>query len=240
MTEAENAACGPIPAEGRMRLRYGTNETDSWWHFARGPQRERIWARLREMGTRVIRIFLFDKSAPDPVTQWQEFTSYVQAVLNAGAVPMVTFAKFNRPYGDPRAVRWFATRCADVVWGCIERWGGEAVRDWYWCVWNEPNSPWVGGGLTFEQYRRIYEAVAQGILRWLAPYLHGRRPRFGGPAVDGFMPFWMDWVWRFVNEIDDALIGFVNWHRCGDWREDGAWGAPRDEAVYRGLLMSRT
>src|SRR2546422_7271388 len=49
------------PTETRMRLRYGVNETDSWWHFALGPQLETIWGRLREMDTRIIRIFGFDK-----------------------------------------------------------------------------------------------------------------------------------------------------------------------------------
>jgi len=144
-----------------MHLQYGVNEADSWWHFALGPQRERIWARLRAMDTRIIRIFLFDKHAPDPVTDWDLLAAYVQAVLNVGAVPMVTFAKFHRPADDLRAVRWFSTRCADVVWNCLEQWGPESVREWYWCVWNEPNSTWIGGGLTFEQYRRVYEDVAQ-------------------------------------------------------------------------------
>src|SRR2546422_241517 len=121
---------GAASAERRMQLRYGVNEADSWWYFARGPPRERIWTRLREMDTRIIRIFLFDKYAPDPVTDWEDFTAYVEAVLNVGAVPMVTFAKSPRPTDDPRGLRWFATRCADVVWNCLEQWGPERVRDW--------------------------------------------------------------------------------------------------------------
>src|SRR5712692_9173216 len=122
MTEAESRVYSPNPTEMRMHLRYGVNEVDSWWHFALGPQRERIWARLREIDTRIIRIFLFDKHTPDPVTEWHVFASYVQAVLNVGATPLVTFAKFHRPFDDPRAVRWFASQCADVVWNCIEQW----------------------------------------------------------------------------------------------------------------------
>ena len=223
-----------------MHLRYGVNEADSWWHFALGPQRERIWARLRAMDTRIIRIFLFDKHAPDPVTDWDLLAAYVQAVLNVGAVPMVTFAKFHRPADDLRAVRWFSTRCADVVWNCLEQWGPERVREWYWCVWNEPNSTWIGGGLTFEQYRRVYEDVAHAILRWLGPVLAGRRPMIGGPAVEGFQPFWIDWVWRFLTEIDSSVIGFVNWHRYADWREHGEKGAPRDERTHRALIMAQT
>jgi hypothetical protein len=226
--------------ETRMRLQYGVNEADSWWHFAVGPGRERIWSRLRQLQPRIVRIFLFDKHAPDPVREWKTFESYVQAVLNLGATPMITFAKFPRPADDPRAIRWFAEQCGDVVWGAMERWGADAVSNWYWCVWNEPNSTWIGGGLTFDQYRRVYEAVAEAIVRWLGPHLRGRRPNIGGPAVEGFAPFWMDWVWRFVNEIDNSLIGFLDWHLYGDWRDDGERGAPASGATHRALMIAQT
>jgi hypothetical protein len=222
-----------------MRLAYGVNEADSWWHFALGPTRERIWARLRKLRPRIVRIFLFDKSAPDPVERWDEFHAYVAAVLNVGAVPMVTFAKSPRPIGDHRGRRWFAERCADIVWGCLEQWGTQ-VADWYWSIWNEPNSTWIGGGVSFEDYRAVYEETASRIVRWLAPVLHGRRPRIGGPAVEGFDPFWLDWVWRFVSEIDPALIGFVNWHRYAEWRDDGERGAPADPAIHRALILAQT
>ncbi len=230
------SGAGEIP----MRLRYGVNEADSWWHFALGPQRERIWDRLRELEPRIIRIFLFDKSTPDPVTDWPSFRAYVQAVLNLGAIPMITFARSHRPIQDPRGARWFAQRCADVAWNSIEQWGGETVREWYWCVWNEPNNSWIGGGLRFEQYRQMYEEVAWGVLRWLEPWLHGQRARIGGPSVEGFDPFWMDWIWRFVHEVDPSLVGFVNWHRYADWREDGEDGAPGDGSVHRALILSQT
>src|SRR5712692_10056286 len=226
--------------ETRMRLQYGVNEADSWWHFAVGDGRERIWTRLRQLKPRIVRIFLFDKHAPDPVREWKTFEAYVQAVLNLGAIPMITFAKFPRPADDPRAIRWFAERCGDVVWGSMERWGAEAVSDWYWCVWNEPNSTFIVVVLTFDQYRQVYGAVANAIVRWLRPYLHGRRPNIGGPAVEGFAPFWMDWVWRFVNEIDPSLIGVVNWHRYAEWREEGEAGAPLDSAALRALILAQT
>ena len=128
-----------------MRLRYGFNEVDGWWDIGLGPHRERIRHHHRLMGTQVVRVFVFDKPVPDPVTQWDLFAAYVQAVLDMGAVPMITFAKYHPPHDDPRNLRTYVARCADVVWGCLEQWGGERVRDWYWCVWNEPNNYHVGG-----------------------------------------------------------------------------------------------
>jgi hypothetical protein len=76
--------------------------------------------------------------------------------------------------------------------------------------------------------RSDFFSVAQAVLKWLDPYLDGRKPLIGGPAVEGFPNFWWDWPWRFVNEIDDALIGFVDWHRYADWRDAGENGAPQD------------
>ena len=226
--------------EGRtMRLRYGLNETVNWRQFSAGPHREEVWARFRELDTQVVRLLAFEKGAPDPVEEWGPFAACVEAVRGAGAVPMVTFSKFGPPYDDPAAVRDFAGRCAEVVARCVRQWGGAAVRDWYWGVWQHPNSEWVSAGLSFDHYRRIYEETARAVLGHLSPYLEGRRPLIGGPAADGFQPFWADWVWRFVNEIDNDLIGFASWHQFGDWREVGAWGAPADEAVFRALLLAR-
>jgi hypothetical protein len=228
------------PTESRMKMQYGVNQADQCWDFAIGPERERIQTKLREIETRLIRLFLFDKGAPDHVTDWHVFGSYVEAVRNVRARPMLTFAKFRPPFDDPSAVKHFAELCADVVRRCIDQWGGDVVRDWYWCVWNEPNNGWISdGGLTFEQYRRIYEEVANAVLPLLRPHLKGRKALLGGPAVEGFPNFWWDWPWRFVNEIDNDLIGFVDWHRYGDWRKAGESGAPVDERSYRTLIATQ-
>lgn len=206
------------PAVQRMCLRYGFNEIDAWQHIALGKHREEIRRRHRLMGTQIVRIFVFDKPVPNPVSEWHNFAAYVQAVLDMGALPMITFAKYHPPHDDPRAMATYVARCADVVWGCLQQWGGDAVRDWYWCIWNEPNNFQVGGKLSFAQYRRIYEAVAERVLRLLEPHLAGRNARIGGPAACGFQPYWLDYISGVINEIDEALVSFVSWHHYGDWR----------------------
>jgi hypothetical protein len=234
----------------RMQLRYGFNEVDGWWDIGLGPHRERIRRHHRLMGTQVVRIFVFDKPVPDPVTEWDLFAAYVQAVLDMGALPMVTFAKYHPPHDEPRNLRTFVARCADVVWGCLEQWGGEAVRDWFWCVWNEPNNYQVGGALSLPQYRQIYEEVAGTVHRLLAPHLGGRKARIGGPALCGFQTYWLDWISGLVNEVDEELVGFVSWHHYGDWRPvvpsatlgfdlKGDPEAPPG-AAYEALLMAQT
>src|SRR5262245_46698519 len=116
MTKPAAAEAGIARGERRMRLRYGLNQADEWRPFAVGPRRDAIRARFRELGTRIIRIFVYDKRAPDPLDEWPLIVDHLEAVLGVGATPMITFAKFQRPFGDPRAVRWFAERCADVTW----------------------------------------------------------------------------------------------------------------------------
>jgi Glycosyl hydrolases family 39 len=220
-----------------MRMLYGVNQADACQAFAIGESSARIQQRLRDIDTRLIRLFLFDKGAPDPVAEWPTFASYVQAVLNVGAIPMITFAKMRKPVDDLQAVAEFAEASATVVRRCIEQWGGDRVRDWYWCVWNEPNNEWISGPVTFAQYRHIYQQIAERSVPLLQPYLRGRKPLIGGPGVEGFQPFWMDWVWRFLNEIDNDLIGFLDWHCYGDWRDHGENNAPADPAAHRRLMM---
>lgn len=235
----------------RMQLRYGFNEIYGWWHLSQGPHRDEIRRRLQLMGTQVIRVFVFDQPVPNPVNEWTSFASCLQAVLDAGARPMVTFAKFHPPFDDPSSIKSFVARCTEVVWSCLEQWGGETVKDWYWCVWNEPNNRIVGGDLTFEQYQRVYEDVAAAVLELLEPHLGGRKALIGGPAIDGtHRSYWMDWIARLVTEVDDRLVGFVSWHRYGDWRPAvpsaslnlEMWGAPDPPqgAAFESLLMAQT
>src|SRR5262249_22561272 len=141
-------------------------------------------------------------------------------------------------YSDTTTVGWFAERCADLVWNCVDQWGGERVRDWYWCIGSGANSDWISPGLTFDHYRGIYLRAAESILRWLPP-AEGRKPLIGGPGIDTFQPFWFDWIWRFVRELHNGLCGVATWQQYGDWRVPGEWGAPVDEARYRALLMHR-
>lgn len=250
-TASEPASGAPFPGARRMRLRYGFNEVYGWWHFSQGKHRELIQRRHRLMGTQVVRLFVFDQPVPDPFKDWHLFAGTVQAVLDIGATPMVTFAKFPPPYDGARHISRFVDRCSEVLWGCIERWGGETVKDWYWCIWNEPNNQIVGGGLTFDQYRNIYEAVAAEILRQLGPYLGDRKPLIGGPAIDGtHRPYWLDWIARLVADVDDRMLGFVSWHRYGDWRpavpsaslELEMWDSPDapEGAAFEALLMAQT
>jgi hypothetical protein len=235
----------------RMKLRYGFNEVYGWWNSSGGKHSQEVRRRLRLMDTKVMRIFAFDQPVPHPVREWGMFAAYVQGVLDAGAVPMITLAKFPAPYDKPEHIRDFVSRCSDLVWNCLEQWGGEAVKDWYWCIWNEPNNAIVGGDLTYEQYLAVYREVAAAILPLLEPHLGGRKALIGGPAIDStHRLYWLDWIARLIADVDDRMISFVSWHRYGDWRPAvpsaslalEMWGSPDAPtgAVFERLLMAQT
>jgi len=234
----------------RMGLRYGFNEINGWWHLSEGPHSAEIRRRLRLMDTRLVRVFVFDPQVPDPFKDWRSFSVCIQGVLDAGAIPMITFARFEKPFDSAGNIRTFVARCREIVWSAIEQWGGARVKDWYWCIWNEPNNPIIGGGLTYAQYRRIYVETAAPIHELLVPHLGGRKARIGGPAIDGnHRPYWMDWIARIVDDVDNDLLGFVNWHRYGDWRPAvpshslglEMWGSPDAPtgATLEALLMAQ-
>jgi hypothetical protein len=105
-------------------------------------------------------------------------------------------------------------------------------------------------GLSFPQYRRIYEEVAYTVRRLLEPYLAGQKLRIGGPALCGFQTYWLDWVSGLVNEVDPSLLSFVSWHHYGDWRPVVPAASvgfnlrgdpePPSGPAYRTLLMAQT
>ncbi len=219
-----------------MHLRYGLNIGDHWRDPACGPPREDLITLIRDAGTALVRVFpgIGGKS---PAEHWKEFAGFFDMIQRTGAAPMIAFP-CPQPWNDATAVQMFSKWCGEFVDRSVDRWGQRAVASWFWSIGDEPNSPWTNGGLTFEGYRDIYQTTADAIRQRLGS--PEGRPRIGGPCVDGFQPFWFDWIWRFVEEVDDALIGFAAWNRYGDWREPGAWSAPTDPEVFERLLLSRT
>ncbi|MBT3069479.1 hypothetical protein KKP04_01160 [Rhodomicrobium sp. Az07] len=201
------------------RLRYGFNEIDGWPGFAFSDNRHEIYRRLRLMNTEVVRLFVFDKPVPCPFKNWRCFAAVVDGVLASGAKPMITFAKFEPPYDSSRQIERFVSRVREVVWCCLDSWGGDEVKDWQWCVWNEPNNPDVGGNLSYPDYLRIYRAVAEAVFELVAPHVGGARVKIGGPSIDGTQrAYWLDWIARLLDDVGDDRLAFVNWHMYADWR----------------------
>lgn len=235
--DAANQAAKETPScRERMHLRYGLNIGDHWRELASGPASDALITSVRDAGTELVRVFLRPDGKP-PADHWRECVAFLDTIQQSGAIPMLVFAGPSN-WRETDALRRFSNDCREFARRCVHQWGNQTVESWWWSIGDEPNSPWTNGGLTFEAYRDIYEATAYALQQELGP--SPGRCRIGGPSVDGFQPFWFDWIWRFIEEIERSLIGFVAWNRYGDWREPGAWSAPSDPAIFEKLLLSRT
>ena len=132
----------PAADARRMQLRYGFNEIDGWWRSLSGEHRETIRRRLqldghagrprlrvRPAGARPDQgMALVCRRAAGRARRRRQADDDVRQVPSA-----LRQARATSAISSPAA--------REIVWGCIEQWGGEEVKDWYWCVWNEPNNP---------------------------------------------------------------------------------------------------
>ena len=218
-----------------------------------GEHREQIHRRLRLMGTQVIRVFVFDKPVPDPV----QGVALVrrrpagrarrrrQADGDLRQVP----SALRRPAQHPR-VRRPLPRDRLGLHRAVGRRGGEGLV----LVHLE----------RAEQSRRrrrrhATRSTAASTRRWprpscelLEPHLGGRKARSAGPrSTARSAPYWMDWIARLVAEVDDRMLGFVNWHMYADWRPAvpsetvearrcGARPMRRTATVFEALVMAQT
>lgn len=91
---------------------------------------------------------------------------------------------------------------------CMNRYGVEEVKKWYFEVWNEPDLSGVCWAGTREEYFRFYESTAHAIKR-ICPEL-----RVGGPAL-GYGSIWNDaWAEQFMTycRSRNAPIDFFSFH----------------------------
>jgi hypothetical protein len=126
------------------------------------------------------------------------------AVSPSPVHPLATWERWQQ------LVRAFLTGLADDP-----RFGAEAIADWWFEVWNEPNEGrfWQG---TPEQYFDLYRATSQAVAETGLPI------RLGGPAiayqpqanpVDGAP--WMEWFLRFIAADESLRLDFISFHRKG-------------------------
>ncbi|MHB9130213.1 MAG: GH39 family glycosyl hydrolase [Armatimonadota bacterium] len=84
---------------------------------------------------------------------------------------------------------------------CVDRYGLNEVRQWYFEVWNEPNIGFWSG--TQQEYWALYDAAARAI-KSVDPLL-----KVGGPATAG-----AEWVREMLDHCAeaDSPIDFVSYH----------------------------
>ncbi len=168
---------------------------------------------------------VWDDPAREP-----DFTTMFDALhvlTSRGLTPFVAFGFFPpavspSPVTPPaewdnwqRLIRaFFAGLAADA------RFGPEAIADWWFEVWNEPNEGrfWLG---TEAQYHDLYRATSEAVAAT------GLAVRLGGPAI-AYKPqenpdFGEPWMGRFLTFLADEpnlRRDFVSLHRKGTVGDD--------------------
>jgi xylan 1,4-beta-xylosidase len=142
-----------------------------------------------------------------PVYNWQYVDELFDRMLEIGIRPFVESSFFPKDIAAPNSKiqfwwkgnitppenfdKWGALIDA-FVRHCLQRYGADEVRHWYFEVWNEPNlyqAFWDG---TRSQYFELYRVTVQAIKNIDSAL------RVGGPATSNFVP-----DERFDSETED-------------------------------------
>jgi len=98
---------------------------------------------------------------------------------------------------------------------CVERYGRAEVAQWYWEVWNEPNSPYWHGSQA--DYFKLYDYAVAGVRRALPEARVGGPETAGGPGGT-FLHDFLEHCARgvnFVNGRHGSPLDFISFHAKG-------------------------
>jgi len=159
-----------------------------------------------------------------PVYSWEGFDKRVRAVLDHGMKPVVVletmppqFATGNDgldwtnryPPKGPEGYRKWQDLVRAIVAHGRETWG-EAIHEWYFEVWNEPDASGYFAG-TLDEYLKVYDHAVAGATA-ADPGI-----RIGGPGGAG--TGWLEPLLRHCSSgVNDATgqtgcrIDFLSWH----------------------------
>lgn len=129
-----------------------------------------------------------------PVYNWQYVDELFDRLLRIGVKPFVELGFMPKDLASTEKTQfWWKGNISppknQALWGdlvaafvrhCIERYGAEEVRSWYFEVWNEPNLHVFWDG-TRSQYFDLYRTSVRAI-KAIDPNL-----RVGGPATSNFV-----------------------------------------------------
>jgi xylan 1,4-beta-xylosidase len=97
----------------------------------------------------------------------------------------------------------------------VERYGRAEVAQWYWEVWNEPNSPYWHGSQA--DYFKLYDYAVAGVRRALPEARVGGPETAGGPGGT-FLHDFLEHCARgvnFVNRRHGSPLDFISFHAKG-------------------------
>ena len=198
---------------------------------------EHLALSVRECGFRYVRfhglfhddMFVYREEEGGVRYNWQYIDELFDRMLAIGVRPFLElgFCPKDLASGDETIFWWKGGIAPPSDYGkwrdlveaftrhCVDRYGLDEVRSWYFEVWNEANLPLFWSG-TKRQYFELYKVSAQAVKSVDAGL------RVGGPATSNFVP-----DDRFAGEREDTSLqrtlavedlGALDWR--GVWIED--------------------
>ena len=169
-------------------------------------------------------------SIQQPAVSSQQVQSFVpafaglEALTARGLIPFVQLSFFppsvsSSPIAPPASFDGWQALVRDFLDALVAdpRFGLDAIRTWWFEVWNEPNIPvfWQG---TFAQYLDLYRATADAVRATGYPI------RLGGPAL-AWLPATDDAAGaplmrrflQFLHDEPDVQCDFLSFHEKGTW-----------------------
>ena len=135
---------------------------------------------------------------------WQMIDLSIEAILALGLKPIYTTCftpvgmtddpttcwPDKNATGLPRDLDQWKSFVSSGIQHCIDRYGLEEVRSWYFECWNEPNLKGCFFGGTMEEFFHLWSAT------WHAVKTVDSQLRFGGPSTarGEWMPEFLDWT----------------------------------------------
>ncbi len=147
--------------------------------------------------------------------------SFMPAVLASGDK---TVFHYKANVTAPKDYGQWATLIHKLVSHCVERYGSDEVRHWFFEVWNEPNLKFFGSGRQ-EDYFKLYRYTAEAIKSVDSAL------KVGGPATAANA-----WIGEFVKfcSTEKIPLDFVSTHHY----PTDDFGLPTDDTVTQ-LAASR-
>ena len=157
-----------------------------------------------------------------PVYNWSYVDRLYDFLLSTGTRPFVELSfmpSLLRRSGEtifwwkgnispPREMEKWTELVRQFVRHCVNRYGLEEVKQWYFEVWNEPDLEGICWAGTREEYFHFYHATAEAIKAVDSDL------RTGGPAL-GYGSIWNDtWAEDFFNycKTSQAPLDFFSFH----------------------------
>jgi xylan 1,4-beta-xylosidase len=195
------------------------------WHKEAGLKRVRFHGILNdELG--VYAPSILNRSKPTP--NFQNLFRVYDGLVERGVSPFIevgfmpkqlasgdaTFGFYKGNITPPKSIEDWGAFITTFVRAIVDRYGVEAVKDWPFEIWNEPNLPFFWNG-TQQQYFDLYKATAVAI-KSVDPRL-----QVGGPATSGGK-----WITEFANYCTDnnAPVDFFATHAYAGGNQEELYG----------------